>query len=736
MEKDGGKKTLSGTIYSVVYENPENGYSVIEIDTGDTIYTAAGNIPYAVEGEQATLYGAWVQHPEYGRQFAVENCEKHLPTAKREIQKYLASGAIKGIGPVIAARIVAQFGESTFQVMENHPEWLADIPGISKQKAALIKEDFASKAGMRTVMVFCGAYFGPTTSLKIYKKWGYGAPDIIRRNPYVLASDIQGVSFLKADEVAKSLGVATDSDIRVRAALLYTLKQAAAKDGHTCMPEAELLRASQGITECDRERLKQALDILLREGELKSAEIEKERYIYLKEFYQWELGVAAKLHRLDAACSRINLSDVQSLINMTEAEDGVSFARLQRVAITEALNSGVAVITGGPGTGKTTVVKALIRIFNSMGIKCALAAPTGRAAKRLSEATASEAKTVHRLLEMDYREGEEAQFLRDENNPIEQGAVIVDEASMLDLPLTYSLLRAIRPGSRLILIGDINQLPCVGAGSVLKDIIESARFCTVHLTEVFRQAQQSLIIRNAHTMLKGEMPVLDSVSEDFFFLPREGESETAETVLQLCAERLPKRYDIKAIDGIQVLCASKKGGAGTQALNALLQAALNPPKRGLPEISSRGIVFRSGDKVMQTRNNYELKWEKDGGEGKGVFNGDIGIITLVNTSGEYLEISFDERRARYDFSLLEDLELAYAVTVHKSQGSEYPITVIPVCSYAPMLLTRNVLYTAITRARDMAVLVGSRDIVRRMVENDSERKRWSGLKDRIVRLDE
>ncbi len=719
---------LSGSVYGIIYQNTENGYCVLEIDAGDDVYTATGVCPAVAEGEEITLYGAWVHHPDYGRQFKFERYEKHLPATEAAILKYLCSGAVKGIGPVTAARIVETFGTDTFEVLEKKPEWLAQIKGLSLSKAQKISEEFCAVAGIRNVMMFFREYVGAAVSVRIYNKWGAGSVDKIKENPYLLCEHIRGVGFEKADEIASSVGADRSSYARVRAGIIYVLGYNANQNGHTCMPQAKLAAAASELLSHSMDVTEAAILRMCDSRELILSKHGEEKYIYLPRYFKAEEYIAKKLCRMDRAAQQNTAADCERLIEMIELEEGISYEGLQRKAIFEAMASGVFVLSGGPGTGKTTVIRALIGIFDSMGMRIALCAPTGRAAKRMSEATSHEAFTVHRLLEMEYADGEEPKFIRCEDNLLDYDVIIVDEASMLDTLITESLLRATRAGARIIFIGDSSQLPSVGAGNILFDIISSGVFRCVYLEKIFRQAEESLIVTNAHAINRGEMPCITRADSDFFFLRRDSDEDIARCVCELCAVRLPRKYGEAARSGLQVISPSRKGAAGTVNLNVMLKEYLNPKHPDKRELAYRGIIYREGDRVMQTKNNYELIWEKeDGSEGNGIFNGDIGVIKTIEHSREFMRICFDEREVKYDFTLLDEIEHAYAITVHKSQGSEYPTVVIPIYSCPPMLRNRNLLYTALTRAKTMAVLVGREDILESMVENVRQVLRYTGL---------
>ena len=731
-----GLLSIEGSVEKIIYQNEENGYTVCEIFTpSDEIFTLVGNMPYLSEGETVSALGSWVNHATFGKQFKVEFYEKQLPATETAILKYLASGAVRGIGKVTAQRIVSQFGADSFEVIEHNPQWLSEIPGISPKKAEQISASFAAQFGMRNVMMFCREYFGPTTAVRIYKKWGNGAVERIKQNPYILCGEIYGVGFEKADAIAKDLGMKKNAPERIAMGLKYVLMHNAASNGHSFLPLDKLCAVAKRLLSCEMNEIEDEAAALETRGEIVCVRHEGMKCAYLRDYYEAEKYTAEKLCALDRAGKNLGEDNVLSLISMVERESNMEYAVLQKRAICQAASNGVFILTGGPGTGKTTVVRAIIRVFDAMGLRIALAAPTGRAAKRMSQSASEEAKTVHRLLEMEYGAEDKLRFRKNEKDQLEDDVIIIDEASMLDLMLTDALLKAIKPGARLILIGDVNQLPPVGAGHVFDDIIKSDRFATVELTHIFRQAQESLIVTNAHAVNHGEYMNLESKSGDFFFLPRQEDAQTAATIAELCKKRLPKSYGLTVFDGIQVITPSRKGDAGTEMLNSALQSVINPPTRGKAEKKVRDFTLREGDKVMQIKNNYDIEWNKNGTQGFGIFNGDIGVIKKIDLSEELITVDFEDKICEYDYTMLDELELAYAITVHKSQGSEYPIVIMPLYRYTPKLLTRNLLYTAITRAQSIVILVGNGEVAKAMVDNNRQTKRYTGLRYALEKYD-
>ncbi len=734
MAENGEIEVVKGTIENVVYYNDINDYAVLEISCLDSglLITAVGTMPIPFAGENVILRGSWGYHKEFGKQFVIDSFEKTLPEEVEGILQYLSARTVKGVGPATAKKIVNRFGKDTFDVIEKHPEWLADIQGITMKKAAAISDSFCEQNGQREVIMFCKDYMTVTEATRVYKKLGVGAVGIIIKNPYILCEGDGSLPFAKADEIAMSLGIKADNIFRIQSGINYVLEYNANTNGHTCLPKGKLGEAATEVLNIGRAIVDKSIENLVKIGELSSYTIDGEILVMSNDFADMEDYIARRLLNIDASALRLAGEDILSLVEKVEMHNGISYEYLQKKAIYESLQGGVTIITGGPGTGKTTVVKALLSIFSSLKFKVVLAAPTGRAAKRLSEATSASAKTIHRMLEMERGTASEVHFVRGSTNPIDEDVCIVDEASMVDIVLMQALVRSLRRGARLILIGDSNQLPSVGAGNVLADLIASDKLRKIELTEIFRQSKESLIITNAHRINNGKKPNLSSVSADFFFVTRQYERDIPSTVASLITERLPAKYGKKIGESIQVISPSKKGFGGIEILNGELQSKLNPKSGNKLEKMAHGTLFREGDRVMQTVNNYEIEWTRGDSDGMGIFNGDIGVIEKIDLEDGLMKIRFDERYASYSFDILDELELAYAITVHKSQGSEYPIVIIPMYSCPPMLQTRNLLYTAVTRAKRMVIMVGRPDIVGKMIENNREVMRYTTLKARMA----
>lgn len=725
-------ESLKGVIENVVFHNEENEYTVLEIsDDDNSLITAVGNISMPHEGECVTLSGTWVYHKEFGKQFSFDSFEKYLPEEIDGILQYLSSKTVKGIGPVTALKIVNKYGKDSFEVIENHPEWLTDISGITMKKAAAISASFKEQNGAREVVMFCKDYMPSADAMKIYKRFGSSAVGIMRENPYIICNPECGVPFSVADAIARKLGHSESSEFRVLCGIEHLLSDAASSAGHTCLPYSQLLGEAVELLGLSEDLVCEKVECLLDSGKLSKYKIDDETYIMSIKADRAEDYIASRIFKIADRAHRFSVDDVSYLIERAEIGNGIEYAEMQRRAIYEAMMCGALIITGGPGTGKTTIIKALYSIFKAVGMKVALAAPTGRAAKRMSEATSAEAKTIHRLLETERTQTDENKFMRNVKNPIDEDVVIIDEASMVDLYLAEALLRAIRRGGRLILIGDADQLPSVGAGNLLSDLIASERIPTIRLTDIFRQSKESLIVTNAHKINNGEIPVLTAADKDFFFVRRDNESDICETVAALISERLPKTYGDSIRERIQVITPSKKGAGGVERMNVHLQERLNPKRQFKKEKKHGSTIFREGDKVMQVINDYDIEWESGRFSGRGVFNGDIGVIEEINEREEYLLVRFDDKSAKYKFDMLDELDLAYAITVHKSQGSEYPVVILPMYYCAPQLMMRNLLYTAVTRAKGMLILVGRPEIPCRMVENNKEIKRYTTLKNRI-----
>lgn len=727
---------LAGYVEHIIYRNADNGYTVLNLVSGEEEITCVGIFSAIAEGENIEASGDYTDHPTYGKQFKVESFEEKAPEDEEAIERYLGSGAIRGIGLALAARIVRRFKADTFRIIEEEPERLAEVKGISERKAMEIADQVNEKRDLRQAMIFLQQY-GITMNLavKVYQQYGQEVYGIIRENPYRLADDIEGVGFRTADEIAVRVGIRMDSDFRIRSGILYVLLQAST-EGHTYLPEEELTRRTGQLLEVGEEQIeKQYMDLAI-ERKIIMKQGENQTQIYAASFYYMEANTATMLKQLNVSYDVPDL-EIEERVRRIEKQTGMELDEHQMTAVKEAVRNGLLIITGGPGTGKTTTINTIIKYFEMEGLDIFLAAPTGRAAKRMSETTGFEARTIHRMLELNGGVDGAAGFERNEQNPLETDVVIIDEMSMVDISLMHALLKAVAVGTRLILVGDVNQLPSVGPGSVLRDIIRSHECNVVMLTKIFRQASTSDIIVNAHKINQGEKVMLDNKSMDFFFLKRYDADVIISVVLQLIKQKLPKFVDATPYD-IQVLTPMRKGLLGVERLNGILQRYLNPPSPQKREKEHGDILFREGDKIMQTRNNYQLEWEirtKYGlsvDKGTGVFNGDMGIVREINDFAETMTVEFDEgRMVEYPYKLLDELELAYAITIHKSQGSEYPAVVIPLLSGPSMLMNRNLLYTAVTRARKCVTLVGNEVTFAQMVQNTSQQKRYSGLCDRL-----
>jgi len=717
-----------GTVEEIVFRNEENGYTVIVLKVGKDRINAVGTLGEVIAGERAKVEGEWAEHSEYGMQLRITSCELELPDSKKGMERFLSSGYIRGIGPATAKLIMQRFGKDAFDILENQPHRLTEIPGIGRKKAASIAESFAQRQEMRQTMVFLQTYgLSAQLSMRIYKAYGPNAPDIVRHQPYRLVTDIEGVGFLTADTLARNMGMPADDPARLRAGVFYALNEATMSAGHCYLPYEQLIDEAARLLRIGKEQADVAARDLILQGQLLRKTVNGDDAVYNPRMYEAETEVA---QRLAALCVRKEKlpADAVGRIEKYERTSGVTLSKEQREAVLAAAQGGLTVVTGGPGTGKTTCIRCMLDVLAFAG-KTVLCAPTGRAAKRMSEASGCEAKTIHRLLEYG---GEEGSFLKNELDPIDAQVVIVDEVSMTDLQLMRALLRALRPGVRLIFVGDKDQLPPVGAGNVLADLIASGVAPVIFLTRIYRQEDGSRIVDNAHRINAGEMPVCNGKGSDFFFERYDTPGEAAQAVVRLVSQRLPGYLKANPMTSIQTMSPMKKGEAGVWRLNTLLQDALNPSD-GENEFRRGDTSFRKGDRVMQVRNNYQKEWIADGAEGEGVFNGDIGFVAEVDRTERTIKVLFDENRlAEYDDSDMDDLELAYCMSVHKSQGGEFDCVVLPLVSGPPMLMTRNLLYTAVTRAKKLVVLVGRSACIGAMVRNDHVMQRYSGLAERLV----
>ncbi len=723
---------LEGMIQSVIYTNPDNGYTVLEIADDEDCFPAVGILPSVNVGEHVSVVGTWVTHKDYGQQFKIEEIEVVVPKTDTHILRYLASGAVKGIGPAIAEKIVSRFGNRSLEIIEHNYAELAVIKGISLSKAEEINKSYVSQFGLRNVMMFLQEYgLTPSECVRVYKKLGSGACEIIKNNPYVLCHIVH-FPFERVDELAPSFGINSQASCRISAGILHVLRHNST-NGHTYVPRHKLTTVTANFLSVEEELLNDCIETLVDEEYIVIDEVDGIESIFLTDYYNAESYIAERLALLMRTFPD-NKLDYSKVIASTEKALGIEYADEQREAISLALRRGIMVLTGGPGTGKTTVIKGIIAACGKQNLKVCLAAPTGRAAKRMTELTGCEAKTIHRLLEAEFSDDNVTHFCKNEKEQLDFEVIILDEASMIDCLLMDSLLRAMKLNCRLILVGDADQLPSVGAGNVLRDIIKSGDIPTVKLQHIFRQASESLIITNSHRIVNGELPVLDVRDSDFFFMSSGGEASANATVCDLVSRRLPAAYGYNSNTDIQVITPARKTLCGTKELNKSLQAKINPPSPQKSEVILRGIVYRQGDKVMQTRNNYELLWTSDSGEqGSGIFNGDIGFVESIDFKSSVLEVSFDGKAVSYPFQMIDDLEHAYAITAHKSQGSEFSAVVLVLDGVPPRLKYRNLLYTAVTRAKERLIIVGRQSTVAEMVRTCNIGARYTALSEFIYR---
>lgn len=730
---------IVGVVDSIVFNNEENGYMVAKLTSGTKSFVAVGVVPFIKEGQELRITGEWVLHPSFGRQIKVESCEEVIPDTLEGIQKYLSSGVIYGIGPITAKKIIKHFGIDTLKILDEDINRLREIEGIGEKKFLLIRESYEEQKELKNIIIFFQSH-GVTTNqcIKIYKRFGNESVEVVKENPYVLCEEITGIGFKTADKIARSIGIETDSPYRIESGIKYVINQFCAS-GNTYMPLELLIDEGVEVLTVSKEIIEENLYNACREQKLILEKVNNEEGVFTLPYYYCEIGITKRILTLSVANFQKVNTDIEYEISLFESKNGIAFAESQKKAIMGAFLNGIEIITGGPGTGKTTIIKCIINIFEKSGNRVMLAAPTGRAAKRMSESTGKEAKTIHRLLEMGASEEEDLNmFGKTESSPLEADVVIIDEASMIDVMLMNSLLKAISVGTRVILVGDVDQLPSVGPGNVLKDLIESGFTEVTRLKEIFRQGKESMIVVNAHKINQGEMPILNERGKDFFFIKEDNLDYIMTTLVDLINTRLPKfNKSWDKLKHLQILTPMKKGTLGVTNLNLKLQEILNPPGKNKVEKSVRDSIFRIGDKVMQTKNNYTLKWKRIAGsgepEGLGVFNGDMGFIESINEEEKVLTIIFDEeRKVVYDFIYLDELDLAYAITIHKSQGSEFPVIITPSFMGSSMLMNRNLLYTGITRAKQLVVVVGSVKALKYMIDNTRSTERYSSLKFRIM----
>lgn len=718
---------LSGSVEDVIYKNADNGYTVINLGCDEGLIAVVGNLGDVNEGERLSLRGGWITSPKYGRQFKAAMCERSMPETESEISTYLGSGVIKGLGPAIAKKIVKQFGTEALDIIDNDCMQLTVIKGITSDKALYISNEYHKITGVNEVIKFLGEYnFGPAHAISVWSAFEHDSIKQIKTNPYILCTSGIDIDFRSVDRMAADLGFDAENSDRVRAGIVYVLHENA-NAGHTCLPTEKLRESVCDNLGIERRQFESCLDDCEEKDWVVRITLGKREFVYLPEYYLAETYIAKKLAFMLRTSAQYE-KDYSDEIRGVEFSENIQYEDLQRAAISACLTGSVFILTGGPGTGKTTTLNGVIKILKAQKKRILLCAPTGRAAKRMSDLTGEPARTIHRLLEVDFTAKGELKFKRNETNPLPADVVIADEMSMVDALLMCSLVRAIKPTSKFIMVGDSNQLPSVGAGNVLKDLIASHYIPSVELKEIFRQAAQSLIVTNAHRIVNGEFPVLDDRQNDFFFMNKSLESDIAELVIQLAKQRLPDTYGFSPIDDIQVLCPTKMGMAGTKELNKQLQSALNPPSQNKAELKFFDVIFRTGDKVMQTKNDYDVLWTKSNEKGSGIFNGDIGIIRSVDRFSQNVTIDFEGRVAIYTSEMLRRLEHAYAITIHKSQGSEYDAVIIPITAFTHNLLYRNLLYTGVTRAKKMIIVIGTRELVKTMVDNNRKMLRYSLLR--------
>lgn len=718
---------LSGSVEDVIYKNADNGYTVINLGCDEGLIAVVGNLGDVNEGERLSLRGGWITSPKYGRQFKAAMCERSMPETESEISAYLGSGVIKGLGPAIAKKIVKQFGTEALDIIDNDCMQLTVIKGITSDKALYISNEYHKITGVNEVIKFLGEYnFGPAHAISVWSAFEHDSIKQIKTNPYILCTSGIDIDFRSVDRMAADLGFDAENSDRVRAGIVYVLHENA-NAGHTCLPTEKLRESVCDNLGIERRQFESCLDDCEEKEWVVRITLGKREFVYLPEYYLAETYIAKKLAFMLRTSAQYE-KDYSDEIRGVEFSENIQYEDLQRAAISACLTGSVFILTGGPGTGKTTTLNGVIKILKAQKKRILLCAPTGRAAKRMSDLTGEPARTIHRLLEVDFTAKGELKFKRNETNPLPADVVIADEMSMVDALLMCSLVRAIKPTSKFIMVGDSNQLPSVGAGNVLKDLIASHYIPSVELKEIFRQAAQSLIVTNAHRIVNGEFPVLDDRQNDFFFMNKSLESDIAGLVIQLAKQRLPDTYGFSPIDDIQVLCPTKMGMAGTKELNKQLQSALNPPSQNKAELKFFDVIFRTGDKVMQTKNDYDVLWTKNNEKGSGIFNGDIGIIRTVDRFSQNVTIDFEGRVAIYTSEMLRRLEHAYAITIHKSQGSEYDAVIIPITAFTHNLLYRNLLYTGVTRAKKMIIVIGTKELVKTMVDNNRKMLRYSLLR--------